>query len=269
MEVPQMVVEVVEEMEMEEEVEMTAAIQADSGLDGVTPLAAEGASSSAAIDQLVQAVEIRQKLDQTSDELDSVMNALNGGYVLPGVGGDLLRDGAGVLPSGRNIHALDPFRVPSPAATARGGLAAQKILTQQLAQSPTGEWPETIAVTLWGLTEIKTRGESVAVVLELIGARAVIEGTGRVVKFELLPLEELQPSGRPRIDVLASLSGIFRDSFSNVVDLLDDLFEAAAEAEEPIERNYIRKHSLALKARGTERPASRLFRIRRAIMARW
>lgn len=81
---------------------------------------------------------------------------------------------------------------------------------------------------MWGLDTIKTRGESVAIALSLIGARPVKEGTGRVVKYELVPLEELK---RPRVDVLASLSGIFRDTFANVVDLLDDLFENAATAE--------------------------------------
>lgn len=81
---------------------------------------------------------------------------------------------------------------------------------------------------MWGLDAIKTRGESVAIALSLIGAEPIKEGTGRVVKYELVPLSELK---RPRVDVLASLSGIFRDSFANVVDLLDDLFEVAAAAE--------------------------------------
>ena len=81
---------------------------------------------------------------------------------------------------------------------------------------------------MWGLDTIKTRGESIAIALSLIGARPVKEGTGRVVKYELVPLEELK---RPRVDVLASLSGIFRDSFANVVDLLDDLLETAATVE--------------------------------------
>lgn len=67
-----------------------------------------------------------------------------------------------------------------------------------------------------------------AIALAMVGARPVKEATGRVVKYELVPLSELK---RPRIDVLASLSGIFRDSFANVVDLLDDLFETAAAAE--------------------------------------
>ena len=80
----------------------------------------------------------------------------------------------------------------------------------------------------------KTTGESIAIVLALVGAQPVKEGTGRVVRFDLIPLEEL---GRPRIDVLASLSGIFRDSFANVVDLLDDMFERAATADEPEDMN--------------------------------
>jgi magnesium chelatase subunit H len=90
----------------------------------------------------------------------------------------------------------------------------------------------------------------------LVGARPVKEGTGRTVNFELVPLNEL---GRPRIDVLASLSGIFRDSFANVVDLLDDMFERAATADESPDMNYIKKHALELEADGTERPAARLF----------
>jgi len=119
-----------------------------------------------------------------------------------------------------------------------------------------GEYPETVAVTLWGLDAIKTRGESVAIALALIGAEPIKEGTGRIVRFDLQPLPAL---GRPRIDVLASMSGIFRDSFANIVDLLDDVFERAAFADEPIELNYIKKHAEELKADGVERPAARLF----------
>lgn len=99
-------------------------------------------------------------------------------------------------------------------------------------------------------------GESIAIVLSLVGARPVKEGTGRTVCFELVPLNEL---GRPRIDVLASLSGIFRDSFANVVDLLDDMFERAAFADESPDMNYIKKHTMDLETSGTERPAARLF----------
>lgn len=145
-------------------------------------------------------------LSRSTEELDSVVTALDGGYVEAAPGGDLLRDGPSVLPTGRNIHALDPYRMPSAGAWARGQKAAAEILKQHT-EANGGAYPETVAVTLWGLDAIKTRGESVAIVLALVGAKPVKEGTGRIVRYDLIPLQEL---GRPRVDVLASLSGIFR-----------------------------------------------------------
>lgn len=120
-----------------------------------------------------------------------------------------------------------------------------------------GTVPETVAVNLWGLDSIKTKGESVAIVLTLVGAQPVQEGTGRIARYELLPLEELK--GRPRIDVLCHMSGIFRDAFQNVVELLDDMFKRAAEADEPIEMNFIRKHALEMQNEGMEGSTARLF----------
>ena len=93
-------------------------------------------------------------------------------------------------------------------------------------------------VNLWGLDAIKTKGESVAIALHMVGARPVREGTGRIARFELIPLEEL--GFRPRVDVLCNMSGIFRDSFQNVVELLDDMFQRAAAADEPPDLNFIR-----------------------------
>eukprot|EP00984_Skeletonema_dohrnii_P037536 scaffold39692_cov150-Skeletonema_dohrnii-CCMP3373.AAC.1 len=191
-----------------------------------------------------EALKIVELLKRNTEEMDGVVTALNGGYVKPCPGGDLLRDGTSVLPTGRNIHALDPYRMPSEGAWTRGQRAAEEILRQHQ-DSNNGAFPETIAVTLWGLDTIKTRGEAIAIVLALVGARPVKEGTGRTVNFELVPLEEL---GRPRVDVLASLSGIFRDSFANVVDLLDDMFERCSIAEESPDMNYIKKHCLDLEA---------------------
>ena len=206
--------------------------------------------------KLEEAVRIRSLLERNTEELTSLLSALRGEYVLPEAGGDLLRDGAGVLPTGRNIHALDPYRMPGPAAMQRGAEAAEAILVAHRAAND-GAWPETVAVNLWGLDAIKTKGESVGIVLALLGARPVKEGTGRIARFELLPLSEL---GRPRIDVLCNMSGIFRDSFSNVVELLDDAIQrAAAAADEPEELNYVRKHAAAMAVQGLDHPAARLF----------
>ncbi|MDJ0705044.1 MAG: magnesium chelatase subunit H [Leptolyngbyaceae cyanobacterium MO_188.B28] len=204
--------------------------------------------------KIAEALQICHLLSQTSDELTNLLRGLNGEYIPPAPGGDLLRDGPGVLPTGRNIHALDPYRMPSPAAYARGREIARKIIAQNLEEQ--GEYPETVAVMLWGLDAIKTRGESLGILLELVGAEPVKEGTGRIVRYELKPLTELD---HPRIDILGNLSGIFRDSFVNIIELLDDLFLRAAEADEPEEQNFIRKHALALKAQGVENISARLF----------
>ncbi|MBD2206274.1 magnesium chelatase subunit H [Calothrix sp. FACHB-1219] len=198
--------------------------------------------------------EIRDLLMQSTDELGNLLRGLNGEYIPPAPGGDLLRDGPGVLPTGRNIHALDPYRMPSPAAYERGREIAQKIIAQHLQEH--GKYPETVAVMLWGLDAIKTKGESLGILLELVGAAPVKEGTGRIVRYELKPLADV---GHPRIDVLGNLSGIFRDSFVNIIELLDDLFQRAADADEPEEKNFIRKHALALKAQGVENVSARLF----------
>ncbi len=197
---------------------------------------------------------IRNLLMQNTDELTNLLRGLNGEYIPAAPGGDLLRDGAGVLPTGRNIHALDPYRMPSPAAYERGREIARKIIAQHLEEND--NYPETVAVMLWGLDAIKTRGESIGILLELVGAEPIKEGTGRIVRYELKTLAEV---GHPRIDILGNLSGIFRDSFVNIIELLDDLFQRAATADEPVEQNFIRKHALALQAQGVENVSARLF----------
>ncbi|MBN3949142.1 MAG: magnesium chelatase subunit H [Nostoc sp. NMS7] len=197
---------------------------------------------------------ITDLLMQSTDELTNLLRGLNGEYIPPAPGGDLLRDGAGVLPTGRNIHALDPYRMPSPAAYQRGREIAKKIIAQHLDEY--GTYPETVAVMLWGLDAIKTKGESLGILLELVGAEPVKEGTGRIVRYELKPLVDV---GHPRIDILGNLSGIFRDSFVNIIELLDDLFQRAANADEPEDQNFIRRHALALKAQGVENVSARLF----------
>jgi len=232
----------------------------DSGLPPLPPLTKGGQEvSSSPLAKggqkgVQEALQIRDLLMQTTDEITNLLRGLNGEYIPPAPGGDLLRDGPGVLPTGRNIHALDPYRMPSPAAYERGREIAQNIIAQHLKEH--GEYPETVAVMLWGLDAIKTKGESLGILLELVGAEPVKEGTGRIVRYELKPLSEV---GHPRIDVLANLSGIFRDSFVNIIELLDDLFRRAAEAQEPEDQNFIRKHALKLRSQGVENSSARLF----------
>ena len=171
-------------------------------------------------------------------ELESLLRALDGEYVLPGPGGDPIRN-PGVLPSGKNIHALDPQSIPTRAAIAAAKVVVDRLIERQKAEQ--GSWPETIACVLWGTDNIKTYGESLAQILWFIGVKPVADSLGRVNKLELISLEEL---GRPRIDVVVNCSGVFRDLFINQMGLIDQGVKLAAEANEPLELNFVRRHAL-------------------------
>jgi magnesium chelatase subunit H len=174
-----------------------------------------------------------------NNELPGIMELLNGEFLMPAPGGDPIRN-PDVLPTGRNMHALDPSAIPTTAAVEVSEDVVRKLL-EKLADENDGAFPESIAFTLWGTDNIKTYGESLAQVLALVGVRPVADSIGRVNKVELIPLEEL---GRPRIDVVVSCSGVFRDLFINQMNLLDRGIKMAAEADEPLEMNFVRKHAM-------------------------
>lgn len=173
------------------------------------------------------------------NELGALLQGLEGEYILPGPGGDPIRN-PDVLPTGKNIHALDPQAIPTTAAVQSAKIVVDRLLARNKAEND-GKWPETIACVLWGTDNIKTYGESLAQIMWMIGVRPVPDALGRVNKLELIPLEEL---GRPRIDVVINCSGVFRDLFINQMNLLDQGVKMAAEAEEPLEMNFVRKHAL-------------------------
>ncbi|WP_346293576.1 magnesium chelatase subunit H [Sphaerothrix gracilis] len=173
------------------------------------------------------------------NELGALLQALEGEYVLPGPGGDPIRN-PDVLPTGKNIHALDPQSIPTTAAVQSAKIVVDRLLERQR-QDNGGAYPETIASVLWGTDNIKTYGESLAQILWFVGAKPVPDALGRVNKLELIPLAEL---GRPRIDVVINCSGVFRDLFINQMALLDKAIKMAAEADEPLEMNFVRKHAI-------------------------
>jgi magnesium chelatase subunit H len=171
------------------------------------------------------------------NELGSLLRALEGEYILPGPGGDPIRN-PGVLPTGKNIHALDPQSIPTVAAVQSAKVVVDRLLARH--QTENGSLPETISCVLWGTDNIKTYGESLAQILWMVGVRPLADSLGRVNKLELIPLAEL---GRPRIDVVVNCSGVFRDLFINQMSLLDQAVKMAAEADEPLEMNFVRKHA--------------------------
>eukprot|EP00871_Galdieria_phlegrea_P003759 jgi/Galph1/4384/GphlegSOOS_G3038.1 len=176
----------------------------------------------------------------SDQELHSLVRALNGEYIIPGPGGDPIRN-PDVLPTGKNIHALDPQSIPTKAAIDTAKIVVDRLLERQCLSSEDKSYPETVAMVLWGTDNIKTYGESLAQVLWLVGVQPEPDQLGRMNKLRLVSLEEL---GRPRIDVVVNCSGVFRDLFINQMALLDRAIKMVAEAEEPIEWNYIRKHAL-------------------------
>ncbi|MEB3279005.1 MAG: magnesium chelatase subunit H [Lyngbya sp.] len=173
------------------------------------------------------------------NELGALLRSLEGEYILPGPGGDPIRN-PNVLPTGKNMHALDPQSIPTAAAVKSAAIVVERLIARQKIENG-GNYPETIAVVLWGTDNIKTYGESLAQVMWMVGVKPVPDALGRVNKLELIPLEEL---GRPRIDVVINCSGVFRDLFINQMNLLDKAVKMAAEADEPLEMNFVRKHAL-------------------------
>lgn len=169
-------------------------------------------------------------------EIEAVMRALDGAYIPPSPGNDLVRNPA-IVPTGRNIHSLDPYSIPTPFARKQGERSAETLLEQYRRES--GELPESIALILWGTDNLKSDGEGVAQALALVGARTKTDELGKIGDVELIPLEKLQ---RPRIDIVVTVSGIFRDLLSHQVRLLDKAVRLAAAADEPDSMNFVRKH---------------------------
>jgi magnesium chelatase subunit H len=175
-------------------------------------------------------------------ELPGIVHALDGCYVRPAPGGDLLRT-PDILPTGRNLHGFDPFRLPSAFAVRDGDAQAARLLERHLVEG--NPFPESIALVLWGTDNLKTEGGPIAQALALMGTRPRFDSYGRLAGASLIPLEEL---GRPRVDVVMTLSGIFRDLLPLQTRMLAEAAYLAAVAEEPEERNFVRKHALAYQA---------------------
>ncbi len=179
------------------------------------------------------------KLMREDHEIPAILRALEGRFVRPAPGGDLLRTPE-ILPTGRNLHGFDPFRLPSVFAVKEGAKQAQLLLDRHTQDG--NPLPESIAMVLWGTDNLKTEGGPIAQALALIGAKPRLDSYGRVCGAELMSLNDL---GRPRVDVVMTLSGIFRDLLPLQTKMLAEASYLAATADEPEELNYVRKHALA------------------------
>lgn len=186
-------------------------------------------------------------------ELPAILRALDARYIRPAPGGDLLRTPE-ILPTGRNLHGFDPFRIPSAFATQEGARQAELLLSKY--RTDGHELPATVAIVLWGTDTLKTEGGPIGQALALMGAEPRFDAYGRLAGASLTPLETL---GRPRIDVLITVSGIFRDLLPMQMRLLAEAALLAAQADEPLEMNFVRKHTLEYQQRhGCDLPTAAL-----------
>ena len=174
-------------------------------------------------------------LRRMTDEMDNLLRALDGGYVLPGPSGAPTRGNASILPMGRNYYGIDPDIVPTPAAWDIGRRMADKMVERYVAEK--GSYPKEIGFIIWATDTMKTNGDDVAYILWLMGVRPVWSRMGgQVIGIEPVPLSEL---GRPRLDVTVRITGLFRDAFPNLIDLIDDAVKLVAGLDESEEDNVM------------------------------
>ena len=174
-------------------------------------------------------------LRHMTDEMDNMMHGLAGGYVVPGPAGAPTRGNADILPMGRNFYGVDPEIIPTMVSWEVGKRMADKMIKYYMDEK--GCYPREIGFIIWATDTMKNNGDDVAYILWLMGVRPVwSDKGGQVIDLEVIPMSELK---RPRIDVTVRITGLFRDAFPNLIDLIDDAVKLVANLDESDEDNYL------------------------------
>lgn len=176
-----------------------------------------------------------------SPEMTAFLDALEGRHIPAGYGGDPIRN-PDALPTGRNLYGFDPSKVPTQAAYEAGREAVDKLIAAY--REKHGKAPEKLAFTLWSVETMRHFGVLEAQAFHALGVRPQWDAGGRVTGVELIPRAEL---GRPRIDVVLSATGLYRDHFPNVMRWLAEAVVLAAKADEA--DNAVRLASAKLRKR--------------------
>lgn len=158
-------------------------------------------------------------------ELDAFIRALNGGYIAPTPGGDVISD-PNVLPTGRNLYGINAEATPTPAAWEKGKELANSLLAEH-AKTHGGATPVKVSFTLWSGSFVESEGATLAEILYLLGVEPVRDQFNRVLDIRLVGEKEL---GRPRVDVVVQTSGQFRDIASSRLTLIQKAVDMAASA---------------------------------------
>ncbi|QGA82242.1 cobaltochelatase subunit CobN [Halomicrobium sp. LC1Hm] len=197
--------------------------------------------------------EVQPRVQGAAEEIPRTADALAGEYVPPGGSGAPTRGGVDLLPTGRNFYTLDPRKVPAKSAWQVGSEVAEQTLARH--HDEHDGYPEEIGVVAWGTPTVRTRGETIAQVLALLGVEPRWTDAGRIDDVDPISLDEL---GRPRIDVTTRVSGLFRDAFPQAASVIHDAVDAVVELDEPHDMNYVKKHveeaTEELDEQGVEKP---------------
>jgi len=191
-------------------------------------------------------------LIQSDREIINLLRALDGQYIPSGASGAPTRGRPEVLPTGRNFYSVDIRGIPTETAWEVGSNAAEVLIERYTQEN--GEYPKSLAISIWGTSTMRTGGDDIAQVMALMGVRPVWDGISRrVVDFEVLPASIMN---RPRVDVTVRISGFFRDSFPNIIDLLNKVTQTVIELPEAEDINpladRVRQEQQQLEAEGIE-----------------
>ena len=206
-------------------------------------IAASYAEERAAFARALQEIteDMVPRLRRTAGEITETLRALDGRYIEPSPAGAPTTNGVDVLPTGRNFYGLDPRCMPTPAAWAYGKQLGDALIEQYI--SDEGRYPEAVGIVFWAGSNMRSHGQCIAELFYLMGVRPVWRRPSqRVIGLEVIPIAELQ---RPRIDVTARISGLFRDAVPNAVHWVDAAVRMVRGLDESDEENYVRKHVLA------------------------
>ena len=172
-------------------------------------------------------------LIQSDREIINLIRALDGKYIPSGASGAPTRGRPEVLPTGRNFYSVDIRGIPTETAWQVGSQAAEAVVERYTQEN--GEFPQSLAISVWGTSTMRTGGDDIAQIMALMGVRPVWDGISRrVVDFEVLPVSLLN---RPRVDVTVRVSGFFRDSFPNIINLLNKVTKTIADLPESAQVN--------------------------------
>lgn len=172
--------------------------------------------------------------DSPEQEMESLVNALSGGYTPPSPGGDPIAN-PNTLPTGRNLYSVNAEATPSEAAWEKGKKMAEQTL-EMYRRRHHDSLPQKVSYTLWSSEFIETEGATIAQVLYMLGVEPVRDAFGRVSDLRLIPSREL---GRPRIDVVVQTSGQMRDIAASRLFLITRAVEMAASARDDVYENRV------------------------------